>query len=174
MVQSKHQTASGGLLSYHNASCCHLFPKHLGLTWCKRKQDSSDLATFFHCSVFQLWCSHPHCRHFWWSVCSYAVQYTDRFFMFASQLKGSDNRQVSNIHHTFDRWFTWSTSETHKNVICWSDKLNFLFKVKEKFIVISAVYKHTERDKMANLWLHSVHIAVRGLGNGRHRQTRSP
>ena len=32
--------------------------------WCKRKCDSSDQASFFHCSVVQFWCSRAHCRCF--------------------------------------------------------------------------------------------------------------
>jgi len=34
-------------------------------TWCKRKCDSSDQATFFHCSVVQFWCSRAHCWPLW-------------------------------------------------------------------------------------------------------------
>ena len=34
-------------------------------TWCKRKRDWGDQATFFHCSVVQFWCSCAHCWCFW-------------------------------------------------------------------------------------------------------------
>ena len=54
-------------------------------TWCKRKCNSSDQATLFHCSVVQFWCSCAHFWHFWhiwrwigsawapWLVCSYVA-----------------------------------------------------------------------------------------------------
>ncbi len=68
----EHSTASISLPSSHSESCCHLFPRHQHQpsTWSKRKRDSSDLATFFHCSVVTCpLCPHTYSKR-WCTVCS--------------------------------------------------------------------------------------------------------
>ena len=43
-------------------------------TWCKRKCDSSNQVTFFHCHVDQFWCSHAYCwRIQWWTGVSMGI-----------------------------------------------------------------------------------------------------
>ena len=65
----KHHTASVGFRSsqYILVPCVSqgkLRTRSQPSIWCKRKHDSSDQATFFHCSVVQFWCSHAHCCQF--------------------------------------------------------------------------------------------------------------
>lgn len=70
--------------------------------WCKRKRDSSEQDTFFHCSVIQFSCWHAHCWSFWWlawgSACFFPV-----FLLLTRQLWGQ-NVHFSLIYPTNRCW----------------------------------------------------------------------
>ena len=58
-------------------------------TWCKRNRDSSDQATFFHCSVVRFWCSHETSN-----------PYTCPFFLLLThQLWGQHVNLLPNVSH---------------------------------------------------------------------------
>ncbi len=67
-VCPKHHTASASLHLVHPGAMCSpgkQCTRTRPSTRCKRKHDSLDQATFFHCSVVQFWCSRAHCWRFW-------------------------------------------------------------------------------------------------------------
>lgn len=55
----------------HSPPRFHLFSREASVhtpqlsTWCKKKDDSTYQATFFHCSLVQYWWSHAHVRSAW-------------------------------------------------------------------------------------------------------------